>query len=192
MTSIPHPPVLCSIIIARSDASTSTGSPAIVAAALFTVMVPDNQPPQFTLAKAAVDPGTSQAAVIAALRSQIPHGSQVLVQELRDDCDIGLQSCDPENLPEADNDLLACWLTHAELLPIAVNDAQLDWVGRGIGLAIPGPFSAPAEPSIHAAQYAMAMWATYTAGFCPEEEITLLLNAYRTWQTAERAQGASW
>ena len=192
MTSIPHPPVLCSIIIARSDASTSTGSPAIVAAALFTVMVPDNQPPLFTLGKAAVDPGTSQAAVIAALRNQIPHGAQVLVQELRDDCDISPQPCDPEDLPEADNDLLACWLTHAELLPIAVNDAQLDWVGRGISLAIPGPFSAPAAPSIRAAQHAMAMWATYTVGFCPEEESALLLSAYRAWQMAERMKGASW
>ena len=191
MTSISHPPVLCSAIIARSDTGPGTLSP-IANIALFTAMVSAGQPPQFTLAKAAVDPGTSQAAVIAALCQQIPHGAQVLVQELREDAAFGLQPCDPEDLPNADNDLFTCFLHHAELVPFAVDDAQLASVGRGIGLAMPGLFTAPAERSRFAPQNAMAMWATYTVGFCSEEEAASLLAAFRAWHLAEGQRGAGW
>lgn len=188
MIPIDHPAVLCAVIVARSGADGCAGSP-ISAIALFTVAAPGANEPQFRLAKAAVPPGTSQAAVIAALCDQIPAGAQVLVQELREDAAIGLRPCDPDDLPEHDNDLLACFLRHAGLVPFAVSDAQLAAVGRGIGLAMPESGSAPAKRSHYAPHSAMALWATYVVAFCSEEEATAMLAAFRAWHALQKETG---
>jgi len=183
-----HPPVLSSLVIVRSRPELARGS-AISALALFTVRRQGRREARFEILHAAFDRDTPRAQIIDGLCERIPQEAELLVRVPKVVPHSWRHAFAKGQVPApTDVDLIRRNLPNTTLLPLNVTDDQLIAAGESLGLEMAGPDPTPLRRRRRAPEQAMALWASYTNGFCRKPEARALMAAFHAWHTIERVR----
>lgn len=182
-----HPHILSTVTIIRTRPEYEPRS-VISSLALFTATIVGRREARFDLVHASFDPTHNRADIISDLCERIPQGAQLLVRQPLLPARHLLDTAAVQDLPPADNEIIARTLPGTTVLPVVLSDVQLASAGEALGLGMPGPDSTPLMRNRRAPEHAMAMWSVYTQAFCRKAEARALLAAFQAWRLLERVK----
>lgn len=135
------------------------------------------------------DAADDQCAIFATLPDQIPSGAQLLVRQPLDaPWTLMRFAAGDTSLPTTDNQKIARALPEVTLLPLHVDDNDLQASGNALGLDMPTASSTPLKRHRRAPLHAMALWAIYVRAFFDAKEANAHLAALQAWHVLERAR----
>jgi hypothetical protein len=178
---------LCSCVIIR-NAPQSDPDSRISSLSLFTVSKGGGGV-KFRVTHERFDAADDQCAIFATLRNQIPSGAQLIVRQPPNAPWILMKiAAGDTSLPLLDNQKIARALPEVTLLPLHVDDNDLQASGNALGLDMPTAFSTPLKRHRRAPLHAMALWAIYVRAFYEATEANALIAAFQAWHVLERVK----
>lgn len=189
MTHTRHPNALAALCIIRNKPEGHPRS-AISSLALFTVIRRGRREADFQLEHRFFDPTHTRAEILDGVIQRIPPGAELLIRQAGPAPHMmrHLSGGQSQPIPPTDTQILARALAGSTILAIHVGDRQLTAAAAGLGIVLPGPDSTPIRRRRRAPLHAQALWAIYTAAFCPPVERRALFSAHLAWCALERAR----
>ena len=189
MTHTRHPNALAALCIIRNKPEGHPRS-AISSLAIFTVTRRGRREADCQLEHRFFDHTDTRAEILDGVIQRIPPSAELLIRQAGPAPHTmghpsGSQS---QPIPPTDTQILARALAGSTILAIHVGDRELTEAGASLGFDMPGPDSTPIRWRRRAPLHAQALWALYTAAFCPPFEGRALFSAHLAWCAIQRAR----